>query len=697
MKRLSNHSLSLLAFFLLAIMALFAAPATPHDLAALADATTIRVAPTGVNNASCGSTSEPCRTIQYAVNKASTGSTILVAAGTYTGGSTCLTGSTTAVVCALSKHLTILGGYSTSNWSTANPTANLTVIDGQNAHRGVQVYGSTATDASLRMSGFIVQNGRFQGKSSGGDGDTFAFGGGMLVDRAALTLTDVILRSNQAIGGSTGSSYGGAGSGGGLAIRAAQDVTLTNVTFENNQARGGSGNGRGGYAIGGGLYVYQTVIHGQNLTFTDNTAVAGSSSGSGSVNGERADAQGGAIAVQLGSTATLENVTATNNTATGGNASTNAGGAFGGAIKVEGASWIDNPTTFTLTNATLTHNVARAGDAANGGIAGGGGLESIHADVTLNRVIVTNNQSLGGDGSSSQGPAGGGGLYLQNIFDNTASATLENVIVADNVAAVGSGSIVGGGGGGIWLQGIKTAVTHATIANNSLGATYMQGSGLLVLNDGSIGVADVDLAYSIVADHSAQNAVHVKSGNRVDFNTVLFSGNAQDSGGDGTITGLSSTFSGVPDFVGNYRIGDSSAAINAASGSTTAVDVDGQNRTLFTPRDVGADEFAPLELYADGRDQTIYLQWNSDLNLLSGLDHYEIVIAPSGGAAAPNEGPSPINAGSQTTFTLTGLTNDADYTITVRARSGAGSIIATSNTVTIFPTDDIVFLPMIVK
>ncbi|MCA9929684.1 MAG: DUF1565 domain-containing protein, partial [Anaerolineales bacterium] len=138
-----NHIMSLL--FLAAVITVVSQLYAPLSKAQPA-ATTFRVATTGTDSKSCGPVSDPCRTIQKAVNNAGSGDTILVAAGTYnySGSSTCLDSVNTAVVCVLSKHLTILGGYTTSNWSVADPTANVTIIDGGNAHRGVQLHGPTA-------------------------------------------------------------------------------------------------------------------------------------------------------------------------------------------------------------------------------------------------------------------------------------------------------------------------------------------------------------------------------------------------------------------------------------------------------------------------------------------------------------------------------------------------------------------------
>src|SRR5215211_4093479 len=128
--------------------------------------TTRYIASSGSDASNCGSPSSPCRTIQYAVNQSVSGDRILVAQGTYVYNASvdpCSFLLTPAVICVLDKRLTILGGYSTSNWSAANPAANPTVVDGQNARRGAVVIGFNTATTHLNMEGFIIQNGRAQG------------------------------------------------------------------------------------------------------------------------------------------------------------------------------------------------------------------------------------------------------------------------------------------------------------------------------------------------------------------------------------------------------------------------------------------------------------------------------------------------------------------------------------------------------
>jgi hypothetical protein len=97
---------------------------------------TFFVATTGADNPAGGGPAAPFRSIQFAVNRAVSGDTIQVAAGSYTyNPATDVTSGnfgTTAVVAVVNKQLTIRGGFSTADWNTYNPAAN------PDYHRGEQ-------------------------------------------------------------------------------------------------------------------------------------------------------------------------------------------------------------------------------------------------------------------------------------------------------------------------------------------------------------------------------------------------------------------------------------------------------------------------------------------------------------------------------------------------------------------------------
>ncbi len=570
--------------------------------------TTRYVAPSGADTGGCSSAAAPCRSIQFAVNQSVSGNRILVARGTYTYDANtdpCTFRLTRGVVCVVNKSLTILGGYSTSNWSTADPSGNLTVIDGENIRRGVMVVATSNPATHLTMEGFTIQNGRAQGPLY--PGVSGGRGGGMWVAKGAVTLRDLVFLNNQAIGDNT-SGAGGSADGAGLTIEASPAGTsslLQRVTFDGNQSLGGTGSERGGVAFGA-LFVYASVVTVEDSTFINNLARAGNSTGSGISGGLNADALGGAIGLEQGS-ATLNRIEASNNQAIGGNASTNAGGAFGGAIFTEDAA------AFVLRDSSISDNTAQAGNAATGGFGAGGGVLVFNTPATMERVQFISNSAIGGNttGSGNAGPAGGGGLYLWRSRTNiNPSASLTNVIIADNYVTMGSGGTSqGGGGGGIQIQGLTATISHATFARNRLGPALVAGQGLLVLTAPGVSASTANISYSIVADHTQGKAgavaVHVQQGNTVNFNRGLFAGNNENTnagnGGAGTFNGLAGVLSapsagfispGSPDF--NYHIRSDSAAKDQAAGSTLTTDIDGQGRPYDGVPDLGADEYSTL-------------------------------------------------------------------------------------------------------
>ena len=594
-----------------------------NDVYASRDSITIHVTPTGTDSPECGSADEPCQNIQYAVNQSTSGDTILVAGGTYTYQSsldTCSFLVTRAVVCLLNKHLTILGGYSPSNWSNPDPEANPTIIDGNNSRRGIAIeaYGTTA---SLHMEGFTIQNGLAQGLGSGGDFQTSATGGGIWAHGGSVNLRNVKLRNNRAIGGNTTTQYGGSGSGGGLSIQSPAggvSSTLELVVFEGNKALGGTGSQRGGLGYGGGIFTYEAIINANDVTFLNNIAQAGNSSGKGvDSSGLRADALGGGAGFAERSNVTLTNVTATGNQTIGGNAGTasdaNGGGSFGGAFYAEG-------NTVSLTDAIIKANTATGGTATNGGFSMGGGIMADSAHITMDRAQLIGNSSISGASHTANGNAGqpgGGGAYLTSFAGLSGiTANIVNTIVADNKIEVGSpGRFTGGGGAGMTIQAINADIVYSTFAHNEFVGPYLTqltfGQALMLIGlygeSGKPASADID--YTIFASHvnsdtDNTSALTIIRNSTANLNRGIFSNNTNNTNINnkpippGTIYGLSSMLQmgdlkfvspGEPDC--DYHLLPASPAIDMAPSSNIQVDVDGQPRPYNYIPDIGADEY----------------------------------------------------------------------------------------------------------
>jgi hypothetical protein len=98
----------------------------------------VHVAPSGADSPACGSPDQPCASIEAGLERIVNPATgryageIRLAAGTYTYP------SNWAVAFIWRKGVvTLRGGYTTTNWDTSDPTANVTIIDGQNVRRGI--------------------------------------------------------------------------------------------------------------------------------------------------------------------------------------------------------------------------------------------------------------------------------------------------------------------------------------------------------------------------------------------------------------------------------------------------------------------------------------------------------------------------------------------------------------------------------
>jgi hypothetical protein len=707
-----------------------------------ADATTIYVALWGSDTPGCGSSSNPCRSLQYAVERSASGGTIFVAAGVYTYQwfdlwPTCFGATITApVVCIVDKHLTMIGGFHPENWSGPDAALYPTVIDGQNQYRGIGLFGSNQNNlqASLYLSGFTIQNGLAQGKTSGADYEISGYGGGLYATNARLDLHNVVFLNNRAVGGNTTSMNGGAGVGGGLAISSSPpntSSTLDGIVFSGNQALGGSGRERGGSSLGGGLYTYGANVYAIHLTFTDNIARAGNSNGSGVDGyGLNADGLGGGATVHGLSNVNMYDVFAVGNQAIGGNAGVKGGNGHGGALFTE------NAYSMNVYGAYLSANTALGGAAQYGGIGGGGAVMTANSGCLLDRVRAIANTALGGTGSLLKGSAGGGGFYFTRFFGASA-IVVQNSIIADNYIEQGGGpGDAGGGGAGMWIQGTQVDITHSTLSGNRMEPALIYGLGLAVVDFGTPTPATVTLRNSVISDHQdntpatwlTQAAVHVftsddgGSENVVTLDHTAFANNDNDTNAEndppppmgpgdpkykpGQIN-FDSVFNystagylapGAPNY--NYHIGLASPLSDEADGILLTTDIDAASRPYNANADLGADEYAPFSVMAVPGNQSIRLDWTQDAGLiLAGIDAYEVLVQCAQGARPPNEGACnrPIVVAGKTELILTGLTDSQPYTLIVSARDSHGTVVASSLGVTMTPANNFILAPLMIR
>jgi hypothetical protein len=255
-----------------------------------------------------GTEGDPFCRIQDAVDAASAGDEIRVAAGTYTGAQMVLdsrTGYTYTQVVFITRSLTLRGGYDAADWNAEpDPAANPSVIDAQGYGRGISLVGQHPDTPEVTLEGLTVTGGDYTGLGNplgGGwrvchEDEGIDCGGGLYATWSHFVLRNCIVSDNTA--GPNDYSHGGGiyiymipsegpgvrientavlsnsapadgGQGGGMfADGIWQPITITHSTFQENYAQD-----RGG---GVKLYNNSDQVFIQDTDFLSNTAFSGS-------------------------------------------------------------------------------------------------------------------------------------------------------------------------------------------------------------------------------------------------------------------------------------------------------------------------------------------------------------------------------------------------------------------------------------
>lgn len=254
------------------------------------------VAPTGDDaNNDCLSPSQPCRTLGRAGDVVQAGEEIRIVQGVYTQATG--TNCNTTILC-ITAPITVTGGYTVSNWTTPKADPTLTVLDGLQQNRGVQVDYDLPTATGL-LQNLTVRN----GKATNGNGGGIALNASNNTPGPAqnFVINQVRLEHNQSDQDGGGlfarepinlqvkaslflSNTTLDGRGGGLAMQSAYPTatySLTNLTIVQNHAhrpndQSANGGRGGGVFLEGSGTLQQSVIYSNTADFTGGGVSTGS-------------------------------------------------------------------------------------------------------------------------------------------------------------------------------------------------------------------------------------------------------------------------------------------------------------------------------------------------------------------------------------------------------------------------------------
>jgi parallel beta-helix repeat protein len=525
-------------------------------------------AATGQDANNCTNLANPCATVQYAVDSASSGDEIRIAGGIYTD---VIEANGLDQTGYIDISLTIRGGYSVTNFTESFPLTQTTILDAQTLGRGLVITGAvTAVIENL-----TIQNGDATGQGGAENGNSCPdAGGGIYVNNASVTLTNNKIQSNTAC------------EGGGVFVINSPAAVLMNNEISQNDA----------YDYGGGFYL--SGSNGASLKNNDifqnvaNQAAGGQKHcGGGRINNSSnvqvignaiyeniAANSGGGLCLKSADNALIQNNLIYDNMRMA---------SFVGS----GAGIFVNDSDFVQ---IVQNSIYRNGgvDIDNLGTLTGGGIYASFADnLSLDRNLIYDNiATLGGgiylkDANSVESSSNiirdnraldmpyndegfGGGIFVVN-----SDFSAENSVIIDNEADIVAK------GSGFYIETSDVLLQHPTIARNN----PMTGTAVFISDTTST----LSITNAIIVSHAV--GIDAPAGSTANLFDVLWFENSSNTVGG---VSVAEEITAASQFEADgFHLTITSPALNQATPSDVSTDVDGGARPSCTPLPaLGADE-----------------------------------------------------------------------------------------------------------
>jgi len=237
--------------------------------------------------------------------------------------------------------------------------------------------------------------------------------------------------------------------------------------------------------------------------------------------------------------------------------------------------------------------------------------------------------------------------------------------------------------GGAWGMSVHQ-IQNVTVVHNVFADIQYHGIGF---RDGATGVVRNNIFYNAGSNYWASDGGSVEGSHNILYTTE---GLIRPEDFPDDLVNVDPLFADPA--ADDYHIRADSPAIDAGMNMGVTTDLEGTPRPQGGGYDIGAYEFTPaLELWGMPSNQAIHLAWRVNLTLPVTATWTISYAGPPGDQPSPITGlPVPTRA-----FTLTGLANYVPYTVTLKAMLDSTPFL--TDTVTVMPTDIILYLPAVIK